>query len=84
MQGYKIVDQENLLALRPDIILLMDQTAPAIRTALQADAGFQLTPAGRYNAFVSMEGERLLGFGPRTPQAALDLARMMAVAGHPA
>lgn len=84
MQGYKIVDQENLVALRPDIILLMDQTAAAIRSTLQADPGFKLTPAGRNHAFVSMEGERLLGFGPRTPQAALDLARMMAAVGHPA
>ncbi|ARW11536.1 heme/hemin ABC transporter substrate-binding protein [Acetobacter ascendens] len=83
MQGYKIVDQENLVALRPDIILLMDQTATSIRTALQADPGFKLTPAGRNNAFVSMEGERLLGFGLRTPQAALDLARMMAAVSHP-
>lgn len=84
MQGYKIVDQENLVALRPDVILLMDQTAPPIRTALQTDPGFKLTPAGRSNAFVVMEGERLLGFGPRTPQAALDLARMLAAVGHPA
>nr|WP_249210965.1 ABC transporter substrate-binding protein [Acetobacter persici] len=84
MQGYKIVDQENLVALKPDIILLMDQTAAAIRADLLADPGFRLTPAGRNNAFVSMEGERLLGFGPRTPQAALDLAKMMAAAGHPA
>nr|WP_238331278.1 MULTISPECIES: ABC transporter substrate-binding protein [Acetobacter] len=84
MQGYKIVDQENLVALRPDIILLMDQTATTLRSALQADPGFKLTLAGRNNAFVSMEGERLLGFGPRTPQAALDLARMMAAVSHPA
>ncbi|GCD49728.1 hemin ABC transporter hemin-binding protein [Acetobacter pasteurianus subsp. pasteurianus LMG 1262 = NBRC 106471] len=83
MQGYKIVDQENLVALRPDIILLMDQTATTLRSALQADPGFKLTPAGRNNAFVSMEGERLLGFGPRTPQAALELARMMAAVSHP-
>ena len=83
MQGYKIVDQENLIALQPDVILLMDQTAPSIRSNLQADAGFRLTPAGRNNAFIAMEGERLLGFGPRTPQAALDLARMLVVAGHP-
>lgn len=84
MQGYKIVDQENLVALQPDVVLLMDQTATPIRSTLQADPGFKLTPAGRNHAFVSMEGERLLGFGPRTPQAALDLARMLATVEHPA
>ena len=84
MQGYKIVDQENLVALQPDVVLLMDQTAAPIRSILQADPGFKLTPAGRNQAFVAMEGERLLGFGPRTPQAALDLARMLAAMEHPA
>lgn len=84
MQGYKIVDQENLMALRPDVVLLMDQTAASIRSTLQDDAGFKLTPAGQHHAFIAMEGERLLGFGPRTPQAALDLAKMLAAVEHPA
>ncbi len=84
MQGYKIVDQENLVALRPDVILTMQQGGDAIRAELLAAPGFQLTPAGKNRAIIAMEGERLLGFGPRTPQAALDLARLIETAGHPA
>ncbi|MFT8809382.1 MAG: ABC transporter substrate-binding protein [Gluconobacter sp.] len=84
MQGYKIVDQENLVALRPDVILTMQQSDDAIRSELLADPGFQLTPAGKNRAIIAMEGERLLGFGPRTPQAALELAQLIATAGHPA
>ncbi|MFT8717671.1 heme/hemin ABC transporter substrate-binding protein [Gluconobacter potus] len=83
MQGYKIVDQENLVALRPDVILTMQQGGDAIRNELLADPGFQLTPAGKNRAIIAMEGERLLGFGPRTPLAALDLARLIETAGHP-
>lgn len=77
MQGYKIVEDEALLTLRPDIVLTMAQDAASLRAALLADPGFRLTPAGRREAIIAMEGERLLGFGPRTPDAALDLARMI-------
>lgn len=78
MQGYKIVEDEALIGLRPDVILTMSQDADVIRAALLADPGFGLTPAGRNKAIIAMEGERLLGFGPRMPQAALDLAKMIA------
>ncbi|RDI38568.1 iron complex transport system substrate-binding protein [Gluconacetobacter liquefaciens] len=77
MQGYKIVEDEALLTLRPDIVLTMAQDAASLRAALLADPGFRLTPAGQKGAIIAMEGERLLGFGPRTPDAALDLARMI-------
>ncbi|GAJ30456.1 heme/hemin ABC transporter substrate-binding protein [Acidomonas methanolica] len=80
MQGYKIVEDEALITLQPDIVLTMAQGADQIRTALGADPGFRLTPAGRRGTIIAMEGERLLGFGPHTPDAALDLARMIAAA----
>ena len=78
MQGYKIVDQENLLALKPDVILVMAQGSEDIRKNLLADPGFRLTSAGRSGAIISMEGERLLGLGLRTPEAALELAQKLA------
>lgn len=55
----------------------MEQDAPQVRAALLGNAGFRLTPAGRNQAIIAMEGERLLGFGPRTPDAALELARRL-------
>ncbi|GBR61128.1 periplasmic binding protein [Gluconobacter thailandicus F149-1 = NBRC 100600] len=83
LQGYKLLNTESLVTLRPDIILTMSQGGAEIRQALLNDPGFSMTPAGRKKAIVEMEGERLLGFGPRTPEAALDLAHMMANAGKP-
>ncbi|AFW02973.1 hemin receptor [Gluconobacter oxydans] len=83
LQGYKLLNTESLVTLRPDIILTMSQGGAEIRQALLSDPGFSMTPAGRKKAIVEMEGERLLGFGPRTPEAALDLAHMMANAGKP-
>ncbi|NHO20280.1 ABC transporter substrate-binding protein [Acetobacter oeni] len=80
MQGYKIVDDEALPSLQPDIILTMAQNESSIRPDLFADPGFRLTPAGQRGAIITMEGERLLGFGPRTPDAALELAHMIEAA----
>jgi iron complex transport system substrate-binding protein len=77
MHGYQTLDQESLLALRPDVVVTMSEGADAVRTALTADAGFRASPAGRANAILAMEGERLLGFGPRTPDTALELARRL-------
>ncbi|MFT8710817.1 heme/hemin ABC transporter substrate-binding protein [Komagataeibacter rhaeticus] len=76
-EGYKILDQEALIGLQPDAVLTMEQDAPQVRAALLGNAGFRLTPAGRNQAIIAMEGERLLGFGPRTPDAALELARRL-------
>ena len=76
-EGYRILDQEALIGLQPDAVLTMAQDAPQVRAALLGNAGFQLTPAGRNQAIIAMEGERLLGFGPRTPDAALELARRL-------
>ncbi|MBM3098536.1 ABC transporter substrate-binding protein [Gluconobacter cerinus] len=84
LQGYKLLNTESLVNLKPDIILTMSQGSDDIRKALLNDPGFSLTPAGQKKAIIEMEGERLLGFGPRTPEAALDLARLMAKAEHPA
>lgn len=77
LQGYKIVEDEALITLQPDIILTMSQEADSLRPALKADPGFLLTPAGRRGAIIAMEGERLLGFGPHTADAALDLAHQI-------
>jgi iron complex transport system substrate-binding protein len=78
LHGYQTLDQESLLALRPDVVVTMTEGGDAVRGALIADAGFRASPAGRAGAILAMEGERLLGFGPRTPDAALDLAHRLA------
>ncbi|MBQ0751677.1 MAG: ABC transporter substrate-binding protein [Roseovarius sp.] len=77
--GYKQMTDEAVAEAAPDVILMMDRTGdhaildeqlfglPAIRT----------TPAGAHDSIVRMNGLYLLGFGPRTAGAALDLNRAL-------
>lgn len=45
--------------------------------AIFSNAAFAMTPAAASKAFVAMDGNYLLGFGPRTASAARDLARAL-------
>lgn len=70
--GYKPVTEEAVLAAAPDAILMMDRggdhaTAEADLWAMPALSG---TPAATTGTLIRMEGLKLLGFGPRTPEAA--------------
>ena len=80
VEGYKPVTDEGIISAAPDVILMMQRgnhaAAPAEVFALPA---FSATPAAARKALVTMDGLYLLGFGPRTPEAARDL--MAAVYG---
>lgn len=77
-QGYKPLTDEAIAAAAPDVILMMNrgdgvidpikQTAQVLGTPAMA-----LTPAGQNGRLIRMNGLYLLGFGPRTAQAALEL-----------
>jgi iron complex transport system substrate-binding protein len=56
-------------------VLVMDNPQLHL-TAEQAFAlpALQTSPAAKTGAFIAMDGLYLLGLGPRTPAAALDLA----------
>jgi iron complex transport system substrate-binding protein len=73
MDGYKPLTDEAVIAAAPDIVLMMvrgDGAAPQDVFALPA---FSATPAAAKKALVVMDGLYLLGFGPRTPDAAREL-----------
>lgn len=86
VEGYKPITDEAITNAAPDIILMMQRGdadtdaaqnggdghggAKAAALALPA---LKTTPAGQNDAFVMMDGLLLLGFGPRTGQAALQL-----------
>lgn len=86
VQGYKPVTDEAVIAAAPEVILMMrrgdagadakanggDGQAEARAAALALPALAQ-TPAGRNGSVVMMDGLKLLGFGPRTGEAALEL-----------
>jgi iron complex transport system substrate-binding protein len=74
-EGYKIVNDEAVIAVKPDVVLAMERYGSTITADMVfAHPAFKLTPAGANNRFISMEGLYLLGFGPRTASAARDLA----------
>jgi iron complex transport system substrate-binding protein len=80
-EGYKIVNDEAIVAAKPDVVLAMERRQFAlIADQLFARPAFALTPAAERKRLVSMEGLYLLGFGPRTARAARDLAHAL----HPA
>ena len=60
---------------QPDVVLMMDRGGEAHDGAgAFALPALAETPAGRNKALIKMDALYLLGFGPRTPAAARDLA----------
>jgi iron complex transport system substrate-binding protein len=78
VEGFKPLSDEGILAAAPDIILMMKRGDHAVPPAeLFAHPAFRLVPAARKEALIAMDGLYLLGFGPRTPEAARELMREM-------
>lgn len=73
--GYKPVNSEVLIAAAPDILLLTDRVLDSLGgiKEVMKYPGVSLTPAGKNKHIVVMDTLYLLGFGPRTVQAALEL-----------
>jgi iron complex transport system substrate-binding protein len=75
LTGYKPVGDEAVIAAKPDVVLMMDRPGQPVATeAVLSRPAFAMTPAGDRKALVVMNGQYLLGFGPRTALAARDLA----------
>ncbi len=74
-EGYKPVNDEAIVAAKPDVILTMQRGKDQLEAdTMFANPAFALTPAAKTKSFVAMDGLYLLGFGPRTASAAHDLA----------
>ncbi|WIJ24466.1 heme/hemin ABC transporter substrate-binding protein [Devosia sp. RR2S18] len=82
--GYKALTEEAILAAAPDAIVMMDRGGDhgASDADLLANPAIALTPAGQNKAIHRMDGAYLLGFGPRTAQAAAELADRLASRTH--
>ena len=74
-EGYKLINDEAVIAARPDAILAMERASFRLdaNTVFEHPA-FVTTPAAAQKELISMEGLYLLGFGPRAARAARDLA----------
>jgi iron complex transport system substrate-binding protein len=74
-KGYKTISPEAAAALQPDVILMITRSsAPQEGVDILKQPAFAETPAGKTGGFIKMESLYLLGFGPRTAEAARDLA----------
>ncbi|MCB8836710.1 hemin ABC transporter substrate-binding protein [Aurantimonas sp. VKM B-3413] len=75
IEGYKTISPESATELAPDVVVMMTGAGRdhQIRDPFAIPA-LAATPAGQANALIRMDAAYLLGFGPRTAQAARDLA----------
>lgn len=74
VSGYKPLTDEALISLAPDVIVTIRRTGVEDTDKyVAALPGFGATPAGKSGRIISMDAHYLLGFGPRTPQAAEEL-----------
>ncbi len=76
VEGYKPASAEAMAAARPDAVVMMTRPGAAAMTpeAVFAVPALAATPAAERRALTVMDGLYLLGFGPRMPDAARDLA----------
>ncbi|MCR9213720.1 MAG: ABC transporter substrate-binding protein [Proteobacteria bacterium] len=75
--GYKPLSPESAVSIGPDIILVTSQGLEQVGgpESLLKVPGIGLTPAAKQGHVIAMDALLLLGFGPRTAEAALELNR---------
>jgi len=74
IQGFKPITNEALVSMNPDAIILMGGAQIGhSEEGLQQTPALKLSSAGRNGRIRIMDGLYLLGFGTRTPSAALDI-----------
>lgn len=74
--GYRPLTPESVIASRPDFVLVTRQTVDALGgvDAILKQPALAQTPAGKASRVLQFDTLLLLGFGPRTPTAATQLA----------
>lgn len=74
-EGFKPLSSEAVVVAAPDVILVTDRSLELLggTEGLLRVTEVALTPAGRRRRIVAMDGLLLLGFGPRTAAAAMEL-----------
>ncbi|MDP4021024.1 ABC transporter substrate-binding protein [Methylobacterium sp. NEAU 140] len=77
ISGFKPMTDEALVAAAPDTVVMMRNgpDGPGADAVFAPGTALGQTPAAAKRALVTMDGLYLLGFGPRTPEAATDLMR---------
>ncbi|MEM1374770.1 MAG: ABC transporter substrate-binding protein [Pseudomonadota bacterium] len=78
-EGYRLLNDEAVILAAPDVVVMMDGRGNHSGRAEEVLSlpSLVLTPAGVNGAFVTVPGAAL-GFGPRTPELALELNKKLA------
>lgn len=76
--GYKPLTPEAVITAAPDVLLITRQGLAQMggREALLSRPGLALTPAAGEERIIALDALLLLGFGPRTVEAALQLTEL--------
>lgn len=78
MHGYQTLSDEAILTANPDVVLFMNNTgATDFVDKLKANPALAATPAVTNGRIEQIDGAFLLGFGPRTPAAILELSHQL-------
>ncbi len=76
VEGYKPLTDEGLIAAAPDVVLMMSHNSHAASPdQVFAQPALSVAPAARTRSLIAMDALYLIGFGPRTPDAAHDLMK---------
>ena len=77
IEGFKPITDEAIVGAAPDAVIMMttDGKSPTPEAVFASGTALGQTPAAARRALVAMDGLTLLGFGPRTPEAAGELMR---------
>ena len=76
-EGYRPLTAEAVVAAAPEAILIPSTGLASLGgvAGLLEQPWLALTPAGKQRRVVQMDAEKLLGFGPRLPEALRELVR---------
>ncbi|MEE7440833.1 ABC transporter substrate-binding protein [Methylobacterium oryzae] len=79
LEGFKPMTDEAIVAAAPDAVVMMQNgpEPPKPESIFAPGTALGQTPAAARGRLVAMDGLYLLGFGPRTPEAATDLMRAL-------
>jgi iron complex transport system substrate-binding protein len=77
--GYRALSLESAVIAQPDVVLMMEHalTAAGGIDAVAQNPAIALTPAGQRRRIFGIDGNLMLGFGPRLPEGVSTLSRLV-------
>jgi len=79
MSGWKPGSMESMVQFDPDVLVIPERGVAEAGgiDGIVSHPALRLTTAGRERRIITMDGMTMLGFGPRTLEAAIELARQL-------